>query len=66
MEIKVDEKEGEHASGSQSNKEIEMELEPIPNFEEMTQEEMELTIGSTIRRATILSTENLKIQTTSL
>ena len=41
MVTKVDAKEGENASRSQINKEIGRELEVIPNFEAMTQEEID-------------------------
>ena len=41
MVSKLDEKEGEKASGSQTNEEIEIELKAIPNFEAMTQKEID-------------------------
>ena len=46
MVSKLDEKEGENANGSQTNKKIERELEAIPNFEAMTQEEIDHWVNS--------------------
>ena len=41
MVTKVDEKHSEDKNTAQTNQDIERELEVIPNFEEMTQEEID-------------------------